>query len=692
MVSAVGVRLGLVALITLRGSRRERGVRDEARPCSPAIDVPARRLRPHHSACLAMLLVALGLALGPSTAKADTDPIVGTWSVTYGNTVSVQMSLSGTTYSVTALDPVELTGGSSCTLPVGTLLATFSGSNGSYTGQHGLWYTSDCSFGFWDPMTCTLASNTLTCDLSGGYGTVVFTKLPGAPGPPQNVSVSPQNGYADLSWNPPADPGTSPITGYVVTAAPYDNSGNSDYFANPGTITEPVPGNGSGRQTGSITSLLEDCHQEYTFTVSAVNADGTGPPSDYGTALVPTRPSPPDATGSPSHFRTSGVVAQYDNQPPVVVVTVDGFGSFASRDAKLDPLVGRGRPTLRAPGHRFPTAGKGSKFRHQLATPASRTPWVPDMHFDDPGATATKAGLQPAIFLSDGTYTATHFLLDQLVAGGGVALPYSYSKTAKLTLSPAGIPTFRFKAYSIDRSRTQAVPKDVKLLAHEVDSIHTAWPSSKIILLGHSGGGLVVEQYWQTSNYQAQSVRLAASFEGPLNGVLYAGDCTPHCPSAFGFGDKILNFLGKLWNTQESNDASILSRDTDGSFTLIVPPGDTAYGIKTNGLFDSIVPDSIFPCGVLRMQHSRSILRAKSATILRGRGTWRSYSPCEWSGDLESAIGGDQSHTYAIVCQQNVDQVGGLATALGGNSGAGERQSQAHARRSVDRPRHGLAR
>jgi hypothetical protein len=111
---------------------------------------------------------------------ADADSIIGDWSVSYNGTPAVvTMSLSGGVYSVTADTPVRV---SSCFLPPGTLLATFSGSGGSYSGQHGLWYVSDCSFGYWDPMTCTLDGSTppvLTCVLAGGYGTVLFTKIIG---------------------------------------------------------------------------------------------------------------------------------------------------------------------------------------------------------------------------------------------------------------------------------------------------------------------------------------------------------------------------------------------------------------------------------------------------------------------------------------------------------------------------------
>jgi Bacterial Ig-like domain (group 3) len=148
-------------------------------------------------AVIATVFCSVGLSpVGAVRAAAATsDPIVGDWNVTYGAPAVVTMTLSGGLYTVTAKTPVEVTG-ATCFLPIGTTIATFSstGSN-TYSGQHGLWYTSNCSFGQWDPMTCTLSGNTLSCILSGGYGTVTFTKVvrgqPGCVNPSTNLVGNP---------------------------------------------------------------------------------------------------------------------------------------------------------------------------------------------------------------------------------------------------------------------------------------------------------------------------------------------------------------------------------------------------------------------------------------------------------------------------------------------------------------------
>jgi hypothetical protein len=99
--------------------------------------------------------------------------------VTYGATSTVSMTLAKGVYTEKALTPVRVTG-ATCALPVGTVIATFSKTGpDAYSGQHGLWFTGNCSFDAWHGMTLTLSADgkTLTAVLAGGYGTVAFHKV-----------------------------------------------------------------------------------------------------------------------------------------------------------------------------------------------------------------------------------------------------------------------------------------------------------------------------------------------------------------------------------------------------------------------------------------------------------------------------------------------------------------------------------
>jgi hypothetical protein len=101
--------------------------------------------------------------------------IVGDWNVTYGAPAVVTMSGSGGAYTETATSRVRVTG-SSCDLLSGTIIATFSGSGSTYSGQHGLWFTNNCSFDKWVSLSLTLNGNRLNGVLGDGE-TVTFTKV-----------------------------------------------------------------------------------------------------------------------------------------------------------------------------------------------------------------------------------------------------------------------------------------------------------------------------------------------------------------------------------------------------------------------------------------------------------------------------------------------------------------------------------
>jgi hypothetical protein len=126
-----------------------------------------------------ILIVGFSLAFALFHTSAPTasagDPITGDWDVTYGAPAVVTISGSGGSYTEVAKTPVRVTG-SSCDLPPGTLIASFSGSGNSYSGQHGLWFVNNCAFARWTSLSLTRSGDTLTGILVGS-GTVTFTKV-----------------------------------------------------------------------------------------------------------------------------------------------------------------------------------------------------------------------------------------------------------------------------------------------------------------------------------------------------------------------------------------------------------------------------------------------------------------------------------------------------------------------------------
>ena len=89
---------------------------------------------------------------------------------------------------------------------------------------------------------------------------LTWTALPGAPG---GVTASGGTGQSTVSWSTPADPGTSPITGYTVTATP-TGAGS--------TVTQTF---NSTATSETLTGLVNG--DSYDLSVAAVSPVGTGP-------------------------------------------------------------------------------------------------------------------------------------------------------------------------------------------------------------------------------------------------------------------------------------------------------------------------------------------------------------------------------------------------------------------------------
>ncbi len=89
--------------------------------------------------------------------------------------------------------------------------------------------------------------------------------VPGAPG---SVTATAGDGQAVVSWTAPASDGGSPITGYTVTASPGGRTCQT-----------------TGALSCTVTGLTNGT--EYTFTVKAANAVGTGPASAASAGVTP---------------------------------------------------------------------------------------------------------------------------------------------------------------------------------------------------------------------------------------------------------------------------------------------------------------------------------------------------------------------------------------------------------------------
>jgi uncharacterized repeat protein (TIGR03803 family) len=119
----------------------------------------------------------------------------------------------------------------------------------------------------------TLYGMTMQCGGIQGAGTIFSLSLMSGsvPGAPTGVTAKAGNAQATVSFKAPTSNGGSAITGYTVTSNP---GGGLD--ANAGTTST----------THTVTGLTNGT--PYTFTVTAANKNGTGPPSSPSNSVTPT--------------------------------------------------------------------------------------------------------------------------------------------------------------------------------------------------------------------------------------------------------------------------------------------------------------------------------------------------------------------------------------------------------------------
>jgi hypothetical protein len=324
--------------------------------------------------------------------------------------------------------------------------------------------------------------------------------------------------------------------------------------------------------------------------------------SSSATSVTPPS-SRPIASGNQSSF-PCGAPKTRNGQPEVVVILLDGVGSQED-GGKYYPLpVVTPAPGFPIVPNYCPLDGRFS----ERATPDlpvglddSLRRWS---EFSVPGGGSGSASPPGVSMTCDhgGGFGQGTCLTEELADAGAVLLPYSYTG-ARLVSSGANRGLFEKTAYS-DSDSKQPLCSAVKALADEIGSIHQTWPQSRVVLVGHSYGGLVAETWWYdeqpgNAGHCVPPAGLAGvshvfALDSPINGV-------SHCTLAMlGLASgAAAGTWCELWGTDHgvSNGKRIAAiDDTELTFTAVGTPNDPTYGYGSTGGGGGLFPQLVYRC------------------------------------------------------------------------------------------------
>lgn len=375
-----------------------------------------------------------------------------------------------------------------------------------------------------------------------------------------------------MAWSPPASSPTGPVTGYLVSAVPI----YTDRIPRPSAGTVSVTLGGSVQSWG-FTGLVEDCHQQYAVTVAAQNAAGTGP------------------TVVTSSFRPSGNLTA-GSPPPFVVILLDGI-SESKPGFTMDPY----KPTASNEPSYCPESldswGNPIGYAGFKSAPKGPAEFFSKWNYFDPNDTGggnvpMKSSNSTPRDLKSGNETHS-FMLDAIAATGAMILPFSYNG-AVLTRSGSSL-LFTFPAYTACNSTPfppgagcfptadLSIHKDVQTLALEITSIQSVWRNVPIVVIGHSQGGLIAFDAWQSG--VLPGVTKLFSLDSPINGVCpLRFPVSNICLTVFGYPNYDIRYLLDPWyfgqDKASGNAFRFIGTWGDGVNVLNVGPfsGLPAYG------------------------------------------------------------------------------------------------------------------
>ena len=303
-----------------------------------------------------------------------------------------------------------------------------------------------------------------------------------------------ENGKVTVSWTSVKSIDGAAVTGYEVRPEP----DGTDRVPPPSLVTPPAQRVPATVSSLTVSGLLEDCHQLYQVVVTPETGPGSGP------------------AGKSPVFRPSGIV-ESGKAPPYVVILLDGINE-SQPGFTMNPY----KPTLDGNPSYCPEARNASSGTEAEAdfAGAPNGPWSffhkwnfgevkdgqavgPNDKGYDESAPRAVAYPKPPPNVVPGTYTHS-FMLDAIASRGAIILPFSY-KGYGFAPNFQAHPGFSYYGYGGCQATpgcpgAPLIPEDAKLLDGEVNDAASVWPTSKIVVMGHSQGGLIAFEWWACSH------------------------------------------------------------------------------------------------------------------------------------------------------------------------------------------------